>query len=100
YIQFGTTTSINDGNIVSPTVDTFNGGEPHVAGTASYSGITWATPRTDFITTLSLTNAAFFDGGWFGPNNNGPGASGTLTAANIIPPTIQITLDGGTTWSN
>jgi hypothetical protein len=100
YIQFGTTTSINDGNTVGPTVDTYNGGQPHVASTASYSGITWATPRTDFVTTLSLTNAAFFDGGWFGPNNSGPGASNALTPAFIIEPTIQITVDGGTTWTN
>jgi hypothetical protein len=97
YIQFGTTTSINDGNTTGPTVDTYNGA---TATTVSYTGITWATPRTDFITTLTLTNAAFFDGGWFGPNNSGPGASGTLTGAHIIPPTVQITLDGGTTWTS
>jgi hypothetical protein len=101
YIQFGTTTSINDGNTVGPTVDTYNGGQPHEATSpVSYSGITWAAPRTDFITTLSFTNAAYFDGGWFGPNNSGPGASGTLTAGFIIEPTIQITLDGGTTWAD
>lgn len=100
YIQFGTFASINDGSTVGPTVDTYNGGQPHQAFTTSYSGITWATPRTDFITTLTLTNAAFFDGGWFGPNNSGPGPSGTLAAGHLIEPTIQITLDGGATWSD
>ena len=43
--------------------------------------------------------AAFFDGGWFGPNGSGPGATGTLDAGHLIEPIIQITLDGGGTWT-
>jgi len=101
YIQFGSTTSINDGvGAGGLNVDTFNGGQPHQTFPVSYSGITWGAARTDYITALTLTSASFFDGGWFGPNNSGPGASGTLAAGHLIEPMIQITLDGGTTWSS
>lgn len=100
YIQFGSTTSINDGFTTGATVDTYNGGQAHQGSPVSYSGITWGVPRTDFITSLAFTNAVYFDGGWFGPNNSGPGASSTVTAPFLLEPIIQVTVDGGFTWTN
>ena len=97
YIQFGSLTSLNDGNTTSAPIDTYNGA---TTTPVSYAGIVWGSPRTDFITSFTLTGATFFDGGWFGPNNSGPGASSALAASHLITPTIQITLDGGTTWTN
>ena len=88
--------NVNDGNLTT-SVDTFNGGG---AETFSYVGVLFPTLRTDFIQSFTLTVAAFFDGGWFGPNNFGPGASGQLTSEYLTEPTLQITTDGGATWLN
>jgi hypothetical protein len=92
----GNANNINDG-ILTTSVDTFNSGGPEGF---SYAGILFPTPRTDLVVNLTLTTAAFFDGGWFGPNGTGPGAQQQLTPAFLIEPTVQITFDGGTTWTN
>ncbi len=91
----GTVAAINDGDLLSR-VDNFGNG----ANGFSYVGVTWATPRIDVITSLTLTMATFFDGGWFGPNSVGPGAGGALTAPTYLSePEIQVTTDGGVTWA-
>jgi hypothetical protein len=90
----GVASNINDGNL-SSSVDTFNA--PGTEG-FSYAGIIFPAPRTDLVGNLTLTTAAFFDGGWFGPNGTGPGAQQTLTAPFLLDPTLQITFDGGNTW--
>jgi hypothetical protein len=98
YAHAGLTTYVNDG--AATPVDTWNGDQPtNATAHVSYVGVTFATPRTDFVGSLTLNSASFFDGGWFGPNNSGPGASQPLNATYIITPTVQITFDGGTTWS-
>jgi hypothetical protein len=88
--------NVNDLNFNS-SVDTFNGG-----GTErfSFAGVLFTPPRTDTVTGLTLHVAAFFDGGWFGPNFSGPGASGQLTPAYLTEPTVQVTFDSGGTWVN
>lgn len=91
----GGASSINDGNLTTR-VDTFNGGNP---GTVSFVGIVWDTPMTRPIERLELTHATFFDGGWFGPNGSGLGAGTTLDEADLIAPTVQITTDGGASWT-
>ena len=90
----GFAANVNDG-ILTTSVDTFNGAGPEGF---SYTGIIFPAPRTDLVTNLTLTTAAFFDGGWFGPNGTGPGAQQQLTSTFLIPPTVQITFDGGNTW--
>ena len=92
----GSASFVNDQNLTT-VVDTYN-----EAGTetASYVGVLFATPRTDLVQGVSLNTAAFFDGGWFGNNNAGPGASGTLSPNHLVAPTLQVTTDGGTTWQN
>ncbi len=98
YAHAGLATFVNDGGTGS--VDTWNGDQAtNLTAHVSYVGITFATPRTDFVGSLTLGSASFFDGGWFGPNNNGPGASQPLNATFIITPVVQVTIDGGTTWS-
>jgi hypothetical protein len=43
--------------------------------------------------------ALFLDGGWFGPNNSGPAAGGLLNSNYLSEPVVQITKDGGATWT-
>lgn len=95
---------LNDGVLGAPgvaalAVDSWNG-NPAATGTFAYVGITGFTiPAGEHITSLSLEINTFFDGGWFGPNGVSPAAGTALTGANLIVPTIQVSSDGGTTWS-
>jgi hypothetical protein len=65
----------------------------------SFVGIVWPNLRTEQINSLTLSIATFFDGGWFGPNNTGPGASGALDASYLIEPSVQVSTNGGTSWT-
>lgn len=90
----GATTHINDGDPATR-VDTF--GTPDAA---SFVGLLWPSPRTTPITRVELALAVFFDGGWFGPNGTGPGAGNFLIDPDYLTePTVQVTSDGGTTWT-
>ncbi len=93
--HMGTATNINDGDL-STRVDTWNG-----TGTdpLSYVGITWARTQNASIGCLRLDLATFGDGGWFGPNYLSPGPAGLLAPAYLIEPDVQITTDGGVTWT-
>ena len=91
----GGAASINDANLTTR-VDTYNGGNP---GTVSFVGITWAAPLAYPVVTLELNLATFFDGGWFGVNGIGPGAGGALAPTDLVEPEVQITTDGGATWT-
>jgi hypothetical protein len=93
----GGASSINDGNPTT-SVDTYNGGG---TSTASYVGILWSRPVTNPIVRLELGLATFFDGGWFGVNNAGPGSGGSLSKAeHLVEPSVQVTRDGGTNWTS
>ena len=95
HANAGSAGAINDFNLATR-VDTFNGAAP---GTVSYVGLIWANPVTNPIVRLELTHAIFFDGGWFGVNNIGPGAGGVLNGTeHLVEPILQVTSDGGTTW--
>lgn len=95
FFQGGVLANINDTILVSR-VDTWNNAAP---GTVSYVGILWNQPPIAPVVTLDLTLATFLDGGWFGVNNSGPGAGGALSATYLVEPTIQITMDGGASWT-
>ncbi|NLH72109.1 MAG: hypothetical protein GX456_03530 [Verrucomicrobia bacterium] len=96
YYQAGLPANINDGDITTR-VDTWNN---QGTDTASYVGITWDNPLTEPVVLLKLSMAIFFDGGWFGVNNVGPGAGGFLSAStHLVEPTIQITTTGGSPWT-
>jgi len=91
----GSVAAINDENPNSR-VDTFSG---RTVGSSSYVGVVWPAVRSEKIKSMVLTLATFFDGGWFGVNGAGPGSGGTLTAAHLAEPTVQVTTDGGVTWA-
>jgi len=91
--QAGVLANINDGNEATR-VDTWN----TAGGINSYAGILWAVPQT--IKTLRMNFATFVDGGWFGDTLAGnPAAGGPLTPAQLLEPTVQISTDGGLTWT-
>jgi hypothetical protein len=96
YFNAGAGTSINDQNPATR-VDTFNS-----AGTdpVSFVGITWDALQTQPILRLELSLATFYDGGWFGPNNKSPGAGNKLTPTYLTEPNVQVSADGGVTWTN
>ena len=98
------TTRLNDGaygtdGVNTTVMDTWNGA-PAASGTFSYVGVTGMTiPAGEQVVNVVMNVGTFFDGGWFGPNATGPGNGGTLTGAHLSVPTLQVTSDGGTTWS-
>jgi hypothetical protein len=89
--------NINDENLAT-VVDDFSGGSDGDQG-ASFVGIVWASARPEQFTGLTLSLATFFDGGWFGPNNSGPGGGGTLNSSYLLTPAVQASTNGGTTWT-
>ena len=96
YTHAGSVAAINDGNFATR-VDTYNG-----TGTdkQSYVGITWLEIQTNPVLRLELTLATFGDGGWFGPNGRSPALGGALNQTYLTTPGVQVTVDGGTTWTN
>ena len=94
HANSGIPANIVDGN-VDTRVDTFNADQPPPV---SFVGVQWDEPPAP-VELLELTHAIFFDGGWFGPNGTGPGAGSVLAPEHLLEPTVQVTRDGGTTWS-
>jgi hypothetical protein len=98
YDHSGSSTNINDGVV--------NGGNgddtwPYGTGANGYVGATFTLSAGTQINSVVFYGRNFGDGGWFGTNNTGPlGAGSTLTAANLVVPTLQFTINGGTTWIN
>ncbi len=93
--QAGFPENVTDGNIYSR-VDNWNGA---TVAPFSFIGAQWPTNGNVNVGSLRVIFATFDNGGWFGPQNVGPGANGLITAAHLEMPTVQITRDGGTTWS-
>lgn len=99
FYHAGDAAVINDGNLTTR-VDTWNGNWPDYANfTASYVGIVWDAPLGHKVESLDLTLATFYDGGWFGVNATGPTAGGALTANYLVEPQVQVSNDGGITWT-
>ena len=93
--QAGFPEDVTDGNIYSR-VDNWNAS---TFAPYSFVGAQWPTNANVNVGSLRVIFATFNNGGWFGPPNVGPGGNGLLTAAHLEMPTVQITRDGGTTWS-
>jgi hypothetical protein len=56
---------------------------------------------TNTVVGMELDLATFFDGGWFGVNNTGPGSGGVLTTNDYLrEPSVQVSANGGSTWNN
>ncbi|MES2705608.1 MAG: hypothetical protein V4726_03295 [Verrucomicrobiota bacterium] len=90
-------TAVNDNSLTTRVDGWMNGSDG--GQDFAYVGVQWSAPRTDTVTALTLTLATFSDGGWFGPARSAPPAGGTLTAAYLTAPVVQVTKDGGTTWT-
>jgi len=95
YANSGAFANINDTDLTTR-VDTYGGGQ---APTASYVGILWDQPVADPVARLTLHLAVFFDGGWFGPNNAGPGSGSFLSPDFLTEPEVQVSTDHGVTWT-
>lgn len=99
--QLGTyTTSLVDGTTgvdgVAATADTTFG----TTDTYGYVGaVNFVVPNGRVVSEVSLNMATYFDGGWFGPNATGPGSGNTLRLVDLTVPTLQVTSNGGATWS-
>jgi hypothetical protein len=92
----GAAANINDGDLTTR-VDSWNGAS---ADTLSFVGIVWTNALIKPLTSLDLSLATFFDGGWFGANNVSPGAGGLLSAAiDLLEPSVQVSTDG-TVWND
>ena len=96
---------LNDG-VTEPqalvtTVDSWHGGAPD---THSQIGVIWDTPPAGAVDTVTVTVATFFDGGWFGVNAVSPAANSPIVLDTHISeaslPTVQVTTDGGVSWSD
>jgi len=94
----GTAANINDDNLNSR-VDDWNGNIGSAPDTASFVGIVWPQPLPVSVASLHFEMATFGDGGWFGVNNLGPGAGQPLTSAHLVAPRVEISMDGGATWT-
>jgi hypothetical protein len=93
YANSGSPANINDGNLSSK-VDTY-GRDFSV----SFVGVVWSAPLGKPVAALDLTLALFSNGGWFGANGIDPGGGGQLAAAHLVEPRVEVTTDGGVTWS-
>jgi hypothetical protein len=89
----GSAASINDGNL-NTRVDTYGPTHP-----VSFVGIIWDQAVTRPVLDLKLTLALFSNGGWFGANGIDPGPGGILTADHVVEPLVEVTSDGGQSWT-
>jgi hypothetical protein len=91
----GVLTNINDGNLATR-VDNWFGGDTQIF---SFVGVSWPTTRYDQIQTLTLTLATFGGGGWFGVSGFSPAPGEALLSFDLVEPTVQVSADGGVTWT-
>ncbi|HNQ74020.1 MAG TPA: hypothetical protein PKN95_10515 [Verrucomicrobiota bacterium] len=90
--------NINDENPYSR-VDTFSAQWDSKLEDCSFVGVLWPTKRYEDIGTLTLTMACFGDGGWFGANGVMPPPGTPFPPAMLAEPTVQVTTNGGVTWT-
>ncbi|RIK82945.1 MAG: hypothetical protein DCC67_06455 [Planctomycetota bacterium] len=75
--------------------DTFAGGG--ASGAFDFVGVRFAEPQYG-VTSVRVQNFLANDGGWWGPTTSVAGGS-PLAASDLSPPQVQVTRDGGATWS-
>lgn len=76
--------------------DTYAGGWPTYQ--FDYVGAMFAEPQYG-VSSIRVQNYIANDGGWWGPTSIIAGGA-PLTAADLMAPIVQVTSDGGATWSN
>ena len=91
-------TGLTDGNLGTVSNTWLSSGDDGLED--NYVGATGITITAGFeVTSIELTMAAFTDGGWFGTPGVTFGAGNPINPANLIAPGVQVSSDGGTTWS-
>lgn len=96
----GVAGTLNDADLTTRVDNWFGDGATDLGQTVSFVGMLWPAPLPTHVKSLTLTLATFTDGGWFGYSGSGPGVGGTLSQwVDLIEPTIQVSMDGGSTWT-
>ena len=90
---------INDGDPGTRVDNWFGEGATDLGQSISFVGVTWPAPLPNYAKSLTLTLATFSDGGWFGVAGAAPGGGGALPVSDLIEPTVQVSTDGGITWT-
>lgn len=89
------------GNLNDGIVNGGGGDDTFPVGTNTYVGAEFTLAPLTQVNSVVLYGRNFGDGGWFGTSGVGPlGPGSTLTAANLVAPTLQYTINGGATWVN
>ena len=106
-VSSGLLGSINDQFVAAPgpfniragqSVDTFTGDAANNSRIFDFVGILFDTPQNG-INSIRVQNFAAADGGWWGAPDTIPHDGIPLAAAELIAPTVQVTTNGGTTWT-
>ena len=106
YDHAGVAADLNDGvNNGGGGDDSF--GQPNPSD--AYVGAKFTLSPTMQVNSVVFYGRNFIDGGWFGFNGEQPDGTlrtanpnngSTLSASALNPPTVQVTTDGGLTWTN
>jgi hypothetical protein len=96
--------AVNDQDLANPgpfnitigrSVDSYSGTEP--SGEFDFVGVLFDAPQSG-VNTLRVQNFAAVDGGWWGAS--GPPQGGVpLAPADLAAPDVQVTANGGATWT-
>ena len=88
-------------------VDTMDDGDPSTRPTTylqtadpfSYAGFSFSAPTTNEVTSLTANFWIYNNGGWFGTNGSDPATDTTPLSAYLVEPTLEVTTNGGTSWT-
>ena len=79
-------------------VDTFTGDAANNTRFYDFVGILFDIPQNS-VSSVSVQNFAASDGGWWGVADTMPHDGTPLTAAELLAPIVQVTNNGGVTWT-
>jgi hypothetical protein len=106
-VSSGLLGSIND-QIVAPTglfnirtgesVDTYTGDAANSSRLFDFVGIMFDSPQSG-VNSIRVQNFAAADGGWWGADDTVAHDGQPLTALELIAPSVQVTTNGGVTWT-
>jgi hypothetical protein len=106
-VSSGLIGSIND-QVVAPTgpfniragqsVDTFTGDTANNSRLFDFVGILFDSPQNS-VTSVRVQNFAASDGGWWGVADTSPHDGVPLAAGELLAPDVQVTSNGGATWT-
>lgn len=74
-------------------------GDPLLSQHNSHGGVRWPYLRADYVSSITCTLACFSNGGWFGQPGQFVPPGGLIPGTLLVVPEVQITTNGGTTWT-